>query len=306
MKAKKIVRYLKIKYLTEIQSKGYALYIGLAIFFVFLMPQIIWADTFGNAPELLVIEQVATSNINITIEPEFPIAGEITQITASGTWHNSCVPKFHSAKVSNDYGGQDVIIQGQQSEEEICDNTITEWSLTKPLVIEEAASTILQFIILSSSVDNESQSSSTARYASTHFFVHDGITFQQSAPGIDERIQITISGWTVSCTPIYQSHMIEGKTIAINIGVPEWAEVCGQSVEKWVEVVDIGTLSAGSYQVEAYVRMMTDTSPKLLHATMLTVGDPKYQIFMPIIESNMKPSTGLPCSVDQIAVSLCY
>jgi|GEM_PF-5930610 len=281
-----------------------------------IMPSVTYAHTSVDRPEHLEVEQDVGS-VQFAIEPEQPIVGSTTEIIASGTWSNSCVPALHDVIVEPEFGGLSVTIEAVPSNHGECNALATDWSIAASITFEEPAETVAQFIF----IDDELSIAYWER-PSTSFFIHQGIVLQPSAPTTNENILLSISGWTPNCLPRYLSHTIEDQTITVHLGIPDDIGVCAQSPSQWTEEVSIGSLEAGVYRAEAYVRLFKYESSSLLHALDFTVGGdkpenavdgsaeeieamPQHQIFMPIIKMNKKMRYSQPCTSDALLSKLC-
>lgn len=142
-----------------------------------------------------------------------------------------------------------------------------------------------------------------------------GIIVKPSDPVTDEPIRLAVSGSATSCEPAYLSHIIENQIITVQIGVPEWVDLCGTS--EWTEEFEIGMLAAGTYRVDAYVRLFEDESFMLLHTLDFTVEGNvngtfdgmttvhQHHIFMPIIKMNRYVIPSQPCSDEALLAKIC-
>lgn len=87
------------------------------------------------------------------------------------------------------------------------------------------------------------------------------LTVTPTVPTVTAPVAVMLAGiWRDACVPSYESHLITGQTIIINL--EPVAPVCGQVETPWSITVALGHLPAATYklQVTGVVTMSTDVT----------------------------------------------
>ncbi len=107
-------------------------------------------------------------------------------------------------------------------------------------------------------------------------------------PTQDDHVQVIASGeWYDTCIPFYQSHQIDDHLIRVDaiVDYPPGTG-CADMITPWEFMVDIGELTAGSYEVNLYITDVFNQvpTPTTLCATKrFTVFPELNRTYLPII-----------------------